>query len=306
MSCSRAITCFFVTMVCFNVACAGATDCIYSVQSDGTELRVEVEPNLAGKSMKYSAPHHSPDGMRLIFDVTPAKDTDFDNTKLYVLDTAGSSKGEVADLDCGKSGRWSPDGKRIAFAMYDQNPKGFQSGIWVMNSDGTDDKWVSDGRWPQWTPDGKSLITKNYRADGVFLLKVNLETQAISPFLDDYHPQWQIHWSPDGKRLLAYLNEADGTKRLVTMNAEGEKNSIIELADGDIMNLGYSPDGTCVCYTKRNEDGGNDIFVAPANNKVGTKKLDVFPNAMKEHFCWTSDGKRIVFCARRNLLTKDE
>lgn len=295
---------FFVNVVCFSASCACATDCIYSVNKDGTDLRVEVDRRRMDQKLKFSAPHHSADGRRLIFDATPFKEQDFDftMTKLYVLDTAGSSKGDLVDLDYGKSGRWSPDGKSIAFSVYDQNPKGFQPGIWVMTAAGTDAKWIADGRWPQWTPDGKSVITKNYGANGIFLLKVDVATLKTEPFVENHRPHWQIHWSPDGKRLLAYLINDDGTRHLVTMNAGGEKDSIVELADGDLMNLGYSPDGACVCYTKRNMTRGNDIFVAPADSSEGTKKLDVLPNIMKEHFCWMSDSQRIIFCAQNDLV----
>lgn len=290
----------FVSFLLVDPDGARAGNWILSVKPDGTGLRVEVEPDIEGEFVTYTAPSASPDGKRLIFDATPVTDRDFENCKLLVINVDGDSKGEIESFDYGRSARWSPDGKKIAYAIYGGNPKGDRPGVWVMNTDGSQPKWIGFGRWPQWTPDGKSVITKNYGRAGVYLLKIDLDTNEEKPFLEGYDHIWQIHWSPDAKRVLAFF-EDNGTRRLVTIDPDGKKNSIIELATGNITNLGYSPDGTMVCYSNSNDVGGNDLFVASPDGKT-VKNLDVAPAFSKQGVCWLKGENRIVFCSSVNLL----
>jgi TolB protein len=248
------------------------------------------------KQTKFTAPNVSPDGNRLLFDLVPSSNGDYDQSRLMVLDIAGESKGSLDDLDYGKSPRWSPDGKRITFAVHPGNPKNFEPGVWVMDADGSNLTRVADGSWPHWSRDGRSLITKNYNAAGVYLIKVDIETKQETPFLPDLNHQWQMHLSPDGERVLAYYKDDDG-KHLITIDADGDKKSIVELATGDISHLGYSPDGSAIFYSIANRVGGNDIYVCPPKDKSQAKRLNVLPKVVKEQPCWSHDGKRIFFCA---------
>ena len=288
--------CLSVTVFSLFMAPTWAANRIYSVRTDGSELRIEVDSDLFEKGTKYTAPNVSPDGKRLIFDLMSGSNNEYNQSRMIVLDIDGDSKGHLEDLDYGKSPRWSPDGRRITFAVHEGNPKGFEPGVWVMNADGSNPVRVGDGAWPHWTRDGRSLITKNYNASGVYLMKIDIDTQQETPFLPDYEHQWQIHFSPDGKRVLTYY-EADDGKHLITINADGDKESIIKLATGKISHLGYSPDGNAIFYTMASEVGGNDIYVAAPNDKSQTKRLNVLPTVFKDQPCWSHDGKRIFFCA---------
>jgi Tol biopolymer transport system component len=134
-----------------------ASNRIYSVRTDGSGLRIEVDSGLFEKGTKYTAPNVSPDGRRLVFDLMPTSNNDYNRSRLIVVDLDGDSKGDLEDLDYGKSPRWSPDGKQITFAVHAGNPKEFEPGVWVMNADGTNAVRVGDGAWPHWTRDGQSL-----------------------------------------------------------------------------------------------------------------------------------------------------
>lgn len=294
--------CLVAAALCGNVLAVRGADRIYSVRPDGTELRVEVDLDLVDDSMTYAVPQCSPDGSRLVFDVTPKGDKDFARSKLTLFHRSGVSKGTVLDLDYGKAASWSPDGNRIAFCIFPNNPKGFDPGVWILDVSREDSEAVrlSDGFWPCWNPDGKSLIARNFNATGHFLQKVTIDTKETEPFLSDYQHLKQIHWSPDGKRVLANIVDA-GEKRLVTVPPDGARDSMIELATGDIENGRYSPDGKTICYSMKNDVGGNDLFLIASDGKTPAHKTAIAPQVRKGHCFWLKDGPRLGFCATSDL-----
>ncbi|PJE51485.1 MAG: hypothetical protein COV29_00695 [Candidatus Yanofskybacteria bacterium CG10_big_fil_rev_8_21_14_0_10_36_16] len=126
--------------------------------------------------------------------------------------------------------RWSPDGQKIAFLKFTSVQDG---GIWLINSDGSNIKRVSDVNWnypPIWSHNGKKILF----ASGANIFEYDTEqnnleskTSFISGFVKqpnyavgedvvvfsrDFNQESQI-WSTDINRITKQLTE---TKQLKT------------------------------------------------------------------------------------------
>jgi len=95
----------------------------------------------------------SPDGKRVAFTIG---DVNFDAnkvvTQIYVIPLDGGAMKQLTSGDrSSTSPRWSPDGRKIAYATAGQ--------IWVMDSDGDNKNQITkistEAAAPVWSPDGK-------------------------------------------------------------------------------------------------------------------------------------------------------
>jgi Tol biopolymer transport system component/DNA-binding winged helix-turn-helix (wHTH) protein len=100
--------------------------------------------------------------------------------------------------------RWSPDGKRIAFAG---SESGGKNRIYLLPSDGgTPEPLTPEGDDPAWSPDGNSLlfavVTPGIRIDTWRIFRVDLRTHHITPFPGSVGLRAPVY-SPDGKHVAA-------------------------------------------------------------------------------------------------------
>src|SRR5436190_8416952 len=82
----------------------------------------------------------------------------FAEGQLHVIAVRGPFKGSVRCLGLGGAPTWSPNDEQLAFHIREGNSEDQKPGIWVMNSDGSRRKWLSEGERPKWSPDGNSLV----------------------------------------------------------------------------------------------------------------------------------------------------
>jgi Tol biopolymer transport system component len=165
---------------------------IFGVDADGTDLA-----NLSERSGSRgdAMPAWSPDGTEIVYSAIKPGDS---FNQLYVMKADGSAPRKLIETDFeaqypswSKTGfiafagvvdggfdiysvradgseltplttdsspdnwpSWSPDGTRIAFfTSRDGN-----EGIWVMNADGSDQHFLTEGGEPSWSPDGDEIV----------------------------------------------------------------------------------------------------------------------------------------------------
>lgn len=141
-------------------------------------------------------------GSQTINEIVFVSDRD-GNSELYSMRTNGSNlKRLTYTADFSENGPvWSPDGKQIVYSRADasQNSK-----IYVMNSDGTDSTYLTDGYNPDWSPDGTKLVFSSHR-DGnseIYVMAAdgsNVQRLTVEPKSDN-----EPAWSPDGSKILFY------------------------------------------------------------------------------------------------------
>lgn len=190
------------------------------VRADGSRIQLTNNGRSSGGSF-------SPDGTMVVYEV-------FDRG-LYVVDSDGGTPRLLAADDRRHarwlgSPAWSPDGSRIAFAVYDENRSTIS--IWVMNPDGTGRRELIDlgeGRSPgglAWSPDGSRLAFHSVRGSGqgqVYVVGADgsgLRQLTRSPPLSaraGLSGGASPTWSPDGSRIafrrfgLLYTMAPDGS-----------------------------------------------------------------------------------------------
>ncbi len=159
--------------------------------------------------------HLSPDGRSIVFtySIRPSKyanDTEYLKKRLSGISTIPVDGGEPRTLIAAdKEGlwysccRWSPDGRKIAFILFDyeQYKKEGVYSIWTMDVDGREPKLITKGGEYIlcWSPDGKEIIyEKRIKGMDFELYKICLEEgEPVKLNIRGRSPEF----SPDGKRL---------------------------------------------------------------------------------------------------------
>ena len=107
----------------------------------------------------------------------------------------------------------SPDGSQIVYGRrrVDKMNDRWRTSLWIMNADGTHDRFLADGSGAQWSPDGKRIA---YVAEGkpagaqIFVKWVDLEGPGSQVSNLTESPS-NLAWSPDGKAIAFNMNVPD-------------------------------------------------------------------------------------------------
>ncbi len=103
-------------------------------------------------------PAWSPDGKRIAFRARDSSDPNFLG-EIFVIDVNGSNRVNLthnpADDACPV---WSPDGRRIAFYSWRE-----PAGIYMMNADGSNQTFLTEGEKPKWSPDNRFIAFTSTR-----------------------------------------------------------------------------------------------------------------------------------------------
>jgi len=130
----------------------------------------------------------SHDGRRILFDATPG--TQWALTHLKAIES-GEGRPRMTDLGTGNCPTFSPADDRIAFLS---NADGVESGVWLMNADGSGRRLLGDYGRPAWSPNGRQLMIISFsNPRQVTLMDANPEKSGVLQLPDDQiyaDPSW--------------------------------------------------------------------------------------------------------------------
>jgi dipeptidyl aminopeptidase/acylaminoacyl peptidase len=252
------------------------------------------------KARRVGDPQVSPDGKRVAFTIG---DVDLDGnkvvTQIYVVSLSG---GEMKQLTNGERSatapRWSPDGKKIAYATAGQ--------IWLMDDDGDHKEQITkistDAASPVWSPDGKWIaFTSDVHPD--------CTSDDCNKAKDEKAEKSKVKAHITERLLFRHWNEWRDVKRTHVFVVSSKGGAARDLTPGDFdsppyaassgVDFAFSPDSAELAYI-RNPDRveaistNSDIYVVPATGGAGrsisanNRGYDVGP-------VYSRDGKYIIY-----------
>ncbi|MBC3767540.1 TolB family protein [Neptunicella marina] len=196
----------------------------------------------------------------------------YDKNKTWSIHTADIDGKNVRRLTNDKNVRdsapaWSPDGKTIAFAREYQDSNGaWQEEIWLMNTDGTEQRQIKalNGLFPTFLQDGRILYQSKSSPSQISI--ANIDGSNVIQLTKDDTDNMMPKISPDGSQIT-YLSSRDGNQEVYIMNVDGSSHQ--RITKNDIQEWGptWSSDGSKVIFSSENVHGFFDIYKA---NKDGT------------------------------------
>lgn len=198
----------------------------------------------------------------------------------------------------------SPDGARIIYTrrFVDKQKDAWVTALWIMNADGSENRFLVRGAAPSWSPDGTRIA---YIAEGmpggppgpqVYVRWMNAEG-ASSQVTRVMQAPGDIAWSPDGTQIGFTMFSPRPNVWKIDMPAapEGAQwtpaprylNAVHYRAD----RRGFLEPGFVHLYVVP-ADGGTPRQLTSGDWNVGYR-FDGQPGAVG--WSWSADGKRIVF-----------
>jgi|GEM_PF-3366076 len=269
--------------------------------SDGNVTLVAQEPR---HGLVYcGTPEWSNEGQKIIFDASPGRN--WQQTRLLAIDsTAWGTK--VVDLGPGNCPTISPDGKQIAFLLNSGVVPGAESGIWLMDSDGSNRRLLGGYGIPAWSPDGSKLLVTSFSSPRNLSL-MDVETGEENQIKLEGHKLYsKASWADDGNTLVSVVVSNQGTGIVLIDVTEPSEAKIKQVLwrRGDQFDVGpgcpvYSSKTRRCVFTGRTETG-TALYVLNLDRLDPPQRLEpeVEDNKMLS-LAFSPDGRYVLFCSDR-------
>ena len=190
----------------------------------------------------------------------------------------------------------SPNGQQIVYTRrwVDKLNDRWESSLWIMNADGSRNRFLIDGSSPKWSPDGTRLV---YLAKGeptgtqIFVRWMDAEGGTTQLTRLTETPS-DVEWSPDGKSLAFRMLVPMKEKWDIGMPTPPKGAKWTE-APRVVTRFRYRLDRQGYV-----DDGYRHLFIVPADG--GTPRRLTSGDFEHGPARWTPDGRRLVFGALRD------
>ncbi len=260
-------------------------------------------PELLWSLKRISDPHISPDGRTVLFtQVSYDLASNKSNSDLFLVPSGGGPVRQLTTSPAADyNGRWSPDGKSIAFlSTRDGSPQ-----IWLIDPNGGEARKATS--FPEgiaamdWSPDGKYFsfsmdvkMEKTIQEKYPDLAKANVRIYDAIPIR-----HWD-EWTDEKYSHLFILPVAGGEPRDLMA---GERYESPVKPDGGGEQLAWSPDAREIAYTCKKipdyaSSTNSDIYVVDlATGRV--RDITEGMPGMEGDPLYSPDGKWIAFHSRK-------
>jgi Tol biopolymer transport system component len=177
---------------------------------------------------------------------------------IHTVDQHGRNDKRLVDKTClGALPKWSQDGSMLAYYCYDAQQE--RADLWVMNSDGSDDRFVAEmpDLLPlKWSPDNRFVVYHAPQPDGTEndIYVLDIESGEITDLTKDSFV-WDAFpdWSPKGDLIVFTSDRAEQGKALddiwiMKPDGSGLVNLTNNGTDWEDYHPAWSPDGESIAF----------------------------------------------------------
>ena len=165
-----------------------------------------------GDLAQYAYPHFSPDGTRLVVEIT---DPRTETSDLWIYDTSSGLRTRFTfDMSADESAVWSPDGTAIVFS----SARAGHRDLYLKALSGTEPEKLlfasqKDKRATDWSADGRYIL---FACEGdIWVLPLFGDRQPY-PYLQGKNAEGEARFSPDGHWVVYQSDESSGSMIYVT------------------------------------------------------------------------------------------
>jgi dipeptidyl aminopeptidase/acylaminoacyl peptidase len=206
--------------------------------------------------------------------------------------------GSYLDFERVSDPQISPDGSQVVYRRewVDRQKDKWASALWIVNVDGSKNRYLTEGSSPRWSPDGTRIA---YLKDGepkgqqIFVRYMDAEGAATQITRIEATAR-SIEWSPDGKSIafVSIVPKKDPWKIELPSAPEGAKWTeaprIVERLDYRQDQVGFV------------EDGYQHLFLVDAAGGTPRQITDGdFDDGRNASIAFTPDGREILFTGLR-------
>jgi eukaryotic-like serine/threonine-protein kinase len=220
--------------------------------------------------------------------------------KMEMLDARGSLVGTLGDPGRILDLRVSPDGKRVAYVLVDENTG--KSDIWVHEiATGNRIRITRDprlGRGPSWSHDGTRIAYTSGRVPGkpvTYSMPASGmgEEQELWALQGSRGWGWISDWTPDSRALVGEEYTETGKTRIsmALIDGKGQTVPLLETAGANVYAGRLSADGRWIAYMS-DESGKPQVYVS--GFPVPGGRLQVSSNGGRSPL-WRGDGRQLYY-----------
>ena len=188
---------------------------------------------------------------------------------------------------------WSADGKQLSYDSWRGGAAA--SRIFLMNTDGTNNREVGAGSMPTFAPDGKRLAFSG--AEGISIMQADGTGREVIG-----ESGWGAQWSPDGD-WISYgsyrgANGNNGANIAMTHVKTRETRYLLQGEQAKrysqvYWNMEWSPDSQKICFKGALLNGGTELAITDvAGSSKGFTVLTTQP--VETDLSWHPDGKKLL------------
>lgn len=180
---------------------------------------------------------------------------------------------------------WSPDGSAIVFY---RTPRNDSSGIWLVDSDGTNDRYLCSGMQADWSPDGERLVVATLAWNIYLIDKDGSNFEWLIKDGESNSPAW----SPDGKWIAFDRPFVSDGLRLIDIETR-EETGIPGVARGD-----WAPDSRHIVHYWKSGYGEQAVKILDINDSTSriVAEFDLYDDgALTGSARWSPNGGKILF-----------